>query len=325
MIVDPLVDKARNGSSEAFGCLWQLHSKRLLRVAKRILPPLLWTKVDADDLMQDTFLNAWRRFYRFGGTQAEVWFYLKICLRYTSRRLLQRFRISVRDVAREFSINASSKRFGTSLELCDDSLSPSDIATNHEQIEIVKSAIDLLSVRGRQIIVGIYYNELTFEELGSQLAISHTRVGQLLPRFIYQLRQNIYRLCHNILVQGWTNTDLHMLLINSSLIASGVSGLNYDLTKVREYMNNNGLIAPIQCDQHQSLEDTANNSCHNQICNIRPTRIQTLKEVVQEAEKQHIIQTLQALNMSRTETARALGIDRTNLYHKMIKYNILYM
>lgn len=52
--------------------------------------------------------------------------------------------------------------------------------------------------------------------------------------------------------------------------------------------------------------------------NIRP-----LKESLAEPEKQLILQALEALNWNRQETARVLDINRTTLYKKMKKYNLL--
>jgi len=53
------------------------------------------------------------------------------------------------------------------------------------------------------------------------------------------------------------------------------------------------------------------------------TGIRPLKEALEEPEKRIIIQALQALNWNRQETARVLDINRTTLYKKMKKYNLL--
>ena len=47
------------------------------------------------------------------------------------------------------------------------------------------------------------------------------------------------------------------------------------------------------------------------------------KEALEEPEKRIIIQALQAFNWNRQETARVLDINRTTLYKKMKKYNLL--
>ncbi|MBS4538274.1 sigma 54-interacting transcriptional regulator [Clostridium sp. D2Q-11] len=47
-----------------------------------------------------------------------------------------------------------------------------------------------------------------------------------------------------------------------------------------------------------------------------------LKEVIELAEKDHILRTLERYNRNRTNTARALGISIRSLYYKMEKYEI---
>ncbi len=49
-----------------------------------------------------------------------------------------------------------------------------------------------------------------------------------------------------------------------------------------------------------------------------------LKEALEAPEKQIILQALEALNWNRQETARVLDINRTTLYKKMKKYDLLY-
>lgn len=54
---------------------------------------------------------------------------------------------------------------------------------------------------------------------------------------------------------------------------------------------------------------------------VIPTR--TLAEVMEETEKQTIIQCLTAVGGKKTEAAKRLGISRTTLYEKMNKYHLL--
>ena len=53
------------------------------------------------------------------------------------------------------------------------------------------------------------------------------------------------------------------------------------------------------------------------------TGVRPLKEALEEPEKRIIIQALQAFNWNRQETARVLDINRTTLYKKMKKYNLI--
>jgi two-component system response regulator HydG len=51
--------------------------------------------------------------------------------------------------------------------------------------------------------------------------------------------------------------------------------------------------------------------------------VRPLKEALEEPEKRIIVQALQAFNWNRQETAKVLDINRTTLYNKMKKYNLL--
>jgi two-component system response regulator HydG len=51
--------------------------------------------------------------------------------------------------------------------------------------------------------------------------------------------------------------------------------------------------------------------------------VRPLKEALEEPEKRIIVQALQAFDWNRQETARVLDINRTTLYKKMKKYNLL--
>ena len=52
------------------------------------------------------------------------------------------------------------------------------------------------------------------------------------------------------------------------------------------------------------------------------SEIKTLKQIVEEIERETIVNALHNNNGSRVKAAKALGISRTSLYEKMEKHNI---
>jgi two-component system, NtrC family, response regulator HydG len=79
-------------------------------------------------------------------------------------------------------------------------------------------------------------------------------------------------------------------------------------------------LAPILHHSHRQTRPAAGGATprpHLQM-GVRP-----LKEALEEPEKRIIIQALQAFQWNRQETARVLDINRTTLYKKMKKYNLL--
>ncbi len=64
-------------------------------------------------------------------------------------------------------------------------------------------------------------------------------------------------------------------------------------------------------------------SSQDQLYRPNPGAIRPLKEALEEPEKKIILEALQALGWNRRETARMLDINRTTLYKKMKKYQLL--
>jgi RNA polymerase sigma-70 factor (ECF subfamily) len=67
-----LVDRAREGDAQAFGQLVRRHQQRIHRLATH----LLRDRAEAEDVMQETFIRAYRALARFDGrSEPYTWFY----------------------------------------------------------------------------------------------------------------------------------------------------------------------------------------------------------------------------------------------------------
>jgi RNA polymerase sigma-70 factor (ECF subfamily) len=67
-----LVDLAREGDAQAFGQLVHRHQQRIQRLAMH----LLRDRAEAEDVMQETFIRAYRALARFDGrSEPYTWFY----------------------------------------------------------------------------------------------------------------------------------------------------------------------------------------------------------------------------------------------------------
>jgi RNA polymerase sigma-70 factor (ECF subfamily) len=67
-----LVDRAREGDAPAFGQLVRRHQQRIHRLAMH----LLRNRAEAEDVMQETFIRAYRALARFDGrSEPYTWFY----------------------------------------------------------------------------------------------------------------------------------------------------------------------------------------------------------------------------------------------------------
>ena len=60
------VERARSGDSDAFRLLVEQHSRAIFRLAFR----MTGNEQDAEDLVQETFLRAWKQLHKFDGRAA---------------------------------------------------------------------------------------------------------------------------------------------------------------------------------------------------------------------------------------------------------------
>jgi DNA-binding NtrC family response regulator len=80
-------------------------------------------------------------------------------------------------------------------------------------------------------------------------------------------------------------------------------------------MSRNGMVTPRELPQDIRDQD--------EICLTVPERGGGLTEILEDLERQLIVQTLRREKGSQTRTAEVLGIKRTTLRYKMEKYGLL--
>jgi RNA polymerase sigma-70 factor (ECF subfamily) len=69
---DALIERAQQGDSAAFGELYELHKRRAFRICYRIVK----NQADAEDLVQEAFLQLFRKLKLFRGeSQFSTWFH----------------------------------------------------------------------------------------------------------------------------------------------------------------------------------------------------------------------------------------------------------
>lgn len=96
------LDEARLGSTEAFGGLFTSLQPGLLQIAEADEEQRLRTKADAEDLVQQVFLEAFRDWSQFRGeTPGALLAWLRQILRHKLSDLSRRFHTQKQDVRRE--------------------------------------------------------------------------------------------------------------------------------------------------------------------------------------------------------------------------------
>jgi RNA polymerase sigma-70 factor (ECF subfamily) len=179
-----LLAQARAGSAEALGCLLEPSRDYLLLIAGQELDADLRAKGGASDLVQETFLEAFRDFAQFrGASEAELRGWLRRLLLNNLANFTRKFRdADKRRLEREvpFQGESSSCDFGENLAAS--ASSPAEQAVEQEQAEAVERVLARLPEDYRQVLLWRYREELSFEEMARRLGRSENAARKLWAR-----------------------------------------------------------------------------------------------------------------------------------------------
>jgi RNA polymerase sigma-70 factor (ECF subfamily) len=188
---EDLLRLARRGDGQALGALLDLYRNYLKLLARVQIDRRLARKVDASDVVQETFLRVHRFFGEFRGqTEAELVAWLRQVLATTLAKLVrhyhrtQRRQLALeRDVADELNRSAQSMDAG----LVQHS-SPSQQAARREQAVLLANALARLRLDHREVVVLRHLEGLSFAEVAEHMGRSVEAVKKLWARALVQLR-----------------------------------------------------------------------------------------------------------------------------------------
>lgn len=191
--VEQLLARARSGDGSALGPLFEHYRGYLTLLARLQIGRRLQGKVDATDLVQDTFLEAHRHFARFrGGVEAELVSWLRQILAGLLANLVRKYcgtqrrnlRLE-RELARE--LDRSSRTLDRSLAASQST--PSQRAARREQAVLLADALERLSADYREVIILRHLEGLSFAEISERMGRSVDSVKNLWARGLAQLRR----------------------------------------------------------------------------------------------------------------------------------------
>lgn len=187
------IQLARNGDERCLGELLSTYERYLKLLAEVQLGRGLRCKVDASDIVQETFLEAYRGISRFeGNTGEQLIGWLKAIL---ATRLANTMRhylgTQARDIRLEERICQSLDQSSLSLGgiLADPHSSPSEQVVGKEQAQLVAEALLRLPHDYRQAIVMRHLEGLTFPEIAASMNRSVDSVEKLWLRGMAKLKQ----------------------------------------------------------------------------------------------------------------------------------------
>lgn len=183
---------ARGGNVEAVGRLLEHFRAYLTLLARIQIGRRLQGKVDPTDLVQDTFLEAYRNFGQFqGGTPETLLAWLRQILAGQLAHLIRRyFNTQAHDIKLEQTIEQELSHSSCMLDrgLADKQPSPSDVVSRREQVVLLADALERLTKDYREVIILRQLEGLSFADVARRLGRSVDSVQKLWVRALERLR-----------------------------------------------------------------------------------------------------------------------------------------
>ena len=191
-----LLEQAKAGKPQALGELLQSHRDSLLRIIKFRMDPRLRSRLDADDVVQDSFIEATRRFETFEDQEMPFFLWLRFI---TVQKLYQMHRrhlgAKARDAGREISIFSTPQPQATSAMLAAHLLgkhtSPSVAAMRAERSRKVERVLNSMSDVDREILALRRFERLKNDEVAELLKISRTAASNRYVRALERLQKEM--------------------------------------------------------------------------------------------------------------------------------------
>ena len=155
-----------------------------IEVLLRVAMTLTGSWADAEDLVQDTLIRAYRAIDRFDGAHPRAW--LLTILRHTNLNSHRRQRP---DVAAKADLDGQRPAFGAEA-----APSPEETVTDRVMDDNVERALAALDPRFRTVLLLIDVEQLTYAEVGELLGVPvgtvMSRLSRARDRMRVQLRSN---------------------------------------------------------------------------------------------------------------------------------------
>jgi RNA polymerase sigma-70 factor (ECF subfamily) len=187
-----LLVRARAGDEAARGRLLELYRNYLRLMARALISQPLRARLDASDLVQETFLKAYREFASFlGSTEPELIVWLRRILVHNLADQVKRHRAKGRDYRREEPLDAFLERSSVAIQerLATSLSSPSTHAIRREQAVLLADALETLPADYREVFVLLILEHVPVEEIASRMGRSVNAVRKLWTRAMLALER----------------------------------------------------------------------------------------------------------------------------------------
>ena len=193
--IEQLVDRVIHGDREALAMLFDHHRQRLWRIINFRLDSRLVGRVDADDILQESYLNAEKRIEHFLHDSPDGFFiWLRLIVNQTMIDVHRRhLGAQVRDASRERASaggwSSESTSFSLSHRLLGHLTSPSYAALRAELSQQLNLALESMGDLDREVLALRHFEELTNSETAKVLDLSEQAASLRYVRALSRLKK----------------------------------------------------------------------------------------------------------------------------------------
>ena len=182
---DALIERARKGDPRAFDELARGEERALYRHAARIVGP----GADAEDVVQDAFLSAWRSIRSFEGTSFRAWLF-----RIVTNRALDKVRSRKRRA--ELPLEPADDEEVTWAEPAAPGPELVDLAASREALVVVEEALATIPEEQRAALLLRDVEGFAYEEIAIMTSVEIGTVKSRIHRARVAVRNTLVR-------RGW--------------------------------------------------------------------------------------------------------------------------
>jgi RNA polymerase sigma-70 factor (ECF subfamily) len=191
--------RLRENDEQALAEAFSLHWDRLWRLVKFRLDRRLWARVDAEDIVQEAYLNAAQRLeHLFDESSASVFLWLRLIVMQTLINVHRRhLGTQGRDAHREVSLRGWGGPQATTTsniaQLVASATSPSQIAMRREVADRLEQTLENMDPIDREVLALRHFEELTNREVAAVLGIGQKAASMRYVRAVSRLKNVMNR------------------------------------------------------------------------------------------------------------------------------------
>ena len=183
---EQLEARLRGGDDAALGALFERHRERLQRMVHFRLDPRLVGRIDAEDVLQDAYLEAGKRLGAFRGDDKPFLVWVRLMTQQTMIDLHRRhLGASMRNAGREISAPASGTLSGFFVGQI---TSPSHAVMREEVRLRIEQALDSMDAIDREVLLLRHFEELSNKEAAAVLGIQENAASNRYVRALGRLK-----------------------------------------------------------------------------------------------------------------------------------------